>query len=857
MAKAFSTTTDDEFRHDAFISYSRKDQVFVAMLERTLRGYRPPAGLDAPQRRLNIFRDTEDFTGTEYTQSVSLHLKDSRKLVVVCSPDARRSEYVNDEIRIFVATHGAKDVIPLLVRGIPNNEAKSNDDPEMAFPAALVERLQIPLACDYRGFDLKAYKWASIKKYEQAWFQLLANIFDCSRDEIDQREQRRQRQQRVRWMSAAAIVGSLLLSAGGIALFQRQKAVTAQALADLERKTAESERFGAQSMQQADKDPNEALRLALAAVDHHETELSVSALRLALAKAPDLLVPIKMPGRRDGDNDIDPPKFSFSPDGRRLAIAEPLPRIVDASTGETAVELSEEMIDAADVRFSKNSAFLAVVDAKHATKVFDANSGKIVAKFPGELFWRTSPVGTEEAAVMRESSVEIGAFDSSGRWRALRDIVPKNYKNPSSDPADLSFSQIISPDGHKIASLQENDKGSILVVTDLETGQKHSRRLAGPTEIVFSPTGALLAAYSLGGVFVIETTSLKTLFEHNTEHENMLDDVTFSSDEQLIALNMRDQAVVVWSIARRAQVATFSSPERVFNTAFSPGGDFIGVHYGVTNHVELYPVDKNANESKGEISIEAVASLDPIWGGARAMQFTPDGRALVIAYESGVLASWDMGRWRAIHRLPIEFDPRYEAGKPLGLRDVKMTADAREIGVQDKQVWHGWSIDTGVRVPDSKSNLEPIDAMALLEHGDYALQEGENNNAIVFLLHRSTGMRQYPMSHSAPVSSMGFSANGNCVLTSSAFFAADVDSPPHANVARLWDTTTGALLQEWRFPSGNPAASLFSGNDRVVALSEGAAFVFETRLCADLDTLRRQALARTRATVDESSMRTN
>lgn len=57
----------DLYLHDAFISYSRKDKSFAVLLKRTLRRYTPPSGLPVPKRRLNIFRDEEDFTGTEYT----------------------------------------------------------------------------------------------------------------------------------------------------------------------------------------------------------------------------------------------------------------------------------------------------------------------------------------------------------------------------------------------------------------------------------------------------------------------------------------------------------------------------------------------------------------------------------------------------------------------------------------------------------------------------------------------------------------------------------------------------------------------------------------------------------------------
>ena len=109
----------DLYLHDAFISYSRKDKPFAVLLERTLRRYTPPSGLPVPKRRLNIFRDEEDFTGTEYYQAVGRHLQGSRKLVIICSPNARASSFVNDEIQRFTQVHSAEDLIPVSYRREP------------------------------------------------------------------------------------------------------------------------------------------------------------------------------------------------------------------------------------------------------------------------------------------------------------------------------------------------------------------------------------------------------------------------------------------------------------------------------------------------------------------------------------------------------------------------------------------------------------------------------------------------------------------------------------------------------------------------------------------------------------------
>jgi hypothetical protein len=76
---------------DAFISYSRVDRAFAEVLEHSLESFKPPSDLDVPQRSLKIFRDVSDLTGNEYFQSIDSQLRGSLKVIVVCSPAARRS----------------------------------------------------------------------------------------------------------------------------------------------------------------------------------------------------------------------------------------------------------------------------------------------------------------------------------------------------------------------------------------------------------------------------------------------------------------------------------------------------------------------------------------------------------------------------------------------------------------------------------------------------------------------------------------------------------------------------------------------------------------------------------------------
>ena len=110
----------DPYFHDAFISYAHEDKPFAVLLERTLRRYTPSRGLPVPKRRLNIFRDETDLVGSEVLSAIAPHLEGSRKLIVICSPKARASKFVNEEIKHFTQVHSAKrDLISVIIAGVP------------------------------------------------------------------------------------------------------------------------------------------------------------------------------------------------------------------------------------------------------------------------------------------------------------------------------------------------------------------------------------------------------------------------------------------------------------------------------------------------------------------------------------------------------------------------------------------------------------------------------------------------------------------------------------------------------------------------------------------------------------------
>lgn len=142
-----ATLKHDEF--DIFLSYSRKDEKLAEALYRSLSRYRLPVAT-APRRRLRVFRDVHDLFGTALSDALRRRLDRSARVVVLCSPAARASRYVEAEIQHYSETRGPERIIPVLAAGVPNTDGVEE---ERAFPEALLGVLSDPLAADFRGFD--------------------------------------------------------------------------------------------------------------------------------------------------------------------------------------------------------------------------------------------------------------------------------------------------------------------------------------------------------------------------------------------------------------------------------------------------------------------------------------------------------------------------------------------------------------------------------------------------------------------------------------------------------------------------------------------------------------------------------
>ncbi len=223
----------DGFR--AFISYSHDDQHEVSRIHKALETYRVPARLvgtttrkgEVPPRLTPIFRDRDDLPASgNLSESVRDALSRSQTLIVLCSPSAARSRWVEAEIRAFRELNPDGDVLAAIVAGEPGAEAGGHAANLECFPPALrggEDGAPEPVAADFR---------AAGDGRRMALLKLVAGLLDLRLDQLIQRDLQR-RQRRVTVITGGLI--ALTLTMATLTLF----AVSARS--EAERRKAEAE----------------------------------------------------------------------------------------------------------------------------------------------------------------------------------------------------------------------------------------------------------------------------------------------------------------------------------------------------------------------------------------------------------------------------------------------------------------------------------------------------------------------------------------------------------------------------------------------------------------------------------------
>ena len=188
---------EKEYTYSAFISYSHEDEKIAKSLWKKLERYRLPAVLqkqyEGVPEKIHVFLDQGDIVpGDTVENALSRELADSKKLIVICSPNSAKSPYVELEVKNFLLLgHSFNDIIPYIIEGEIERESLNN--------------CYVPSLFGDSGKDtingvsvLRDGKW-------KAFVGVLANLLDVKFDEIYKREKVRKNRIAAVW----SVIGTL------------------------------------------------------------------------------------------------------------------------------------------------------------------------------------------------------------------------------------------------------------------------------------------------------------------------------------------------------------------------------------------------------------------------------------------------------------------------------------------------------------------------------------------------------------------------------------------------------------------------------------------------------------------------
>jgi tetratricopeptide (TPR) repeat protein len=278
---------DAAFKYFAFISYSHQDNrerrvadppeapnrmpwgnwVHNALetyrVPRPFPGQRNKRGEPIPARLVPCFRDEAELPTEARLQTVIEEaLRQSRFLIVICSPRSARSVYVNAEVAFFKKLGRGDRILPLIVAGEPNAASavqKYGFTPEdECFCPALKHPLRAdgtldesadeePICADARWGEARrelAFGEQRLARatLETALLKLIAGLLGIGFDDLVQRERQRQVRARRQRTALIAAVMTIILAFALVALWQRNAALSARNEESRQRQLAQQAR---------------------------------------------------------------------------------------------------------------------------------------------------------------------------------------------------------------------------------------------------------------------------------------------------------------------------------------------------------------------------------------------------------------------------------------------------------------------------------------------------------------------------------------------------------------------------------------------------------------------------------------
>ena len=421
------------YGHDAFISYSRVDAAAAAHLKHAMERFATPW---YRARGARVFLDTASLAGgPSLRTAVEAALQDSAAFVLLASTASRSSDWVRVEVDWWLAHRGVDDLLVAVLDSPAPGPAA--DPPASVWAGAVPPEWRSAFPDEPLWIDLRWLAQADKvdpddPRLVDAAAQVLASVRHQPKDQLVGAHLSRRRQLR---RVVTAVIGALVLllalalTAAGLAVDQRNTAIT-------ERYAATSRQLVAQSRSIEDERPSLARQLLLQAYRLAATEEAVG----AVIASPRLSHEVRVAGQA--------PTVTVNPVQPLTAVvAEGRLTLYATDSGRRLTALATGVPEEAPAAFSAAGDALAAVTAPGRVTLYDVSNTAAV-RTTGRL---RIPRRAERIAYAPTGRMLVVASPSALSFHDLTDPGSPVRLATVANPADDAGALVLLEDGTLLA----------------------------------------------------------------------------------------------------------------------------------------------------------------------------------------------------------------------------------------------------------------------------------------------------------------------------------------------------------------------------------------------------------------------
>ena len=801
----------DNKEYFAFISYQRKDEEWAKWLAHELEHYRFPVTLngreDLPKELRPIFRDIDELSAGNLPRQIHHALENSKHLIVICSPNSAKSEWVNKEIEEFVSMGKTDKIFPFIIEG----KAFSEDDSEECFPPALKK---LPKEDERLGGNINEMG------RDAAVVKTVAGMLDLAFDTLWQRyerekaeEERKIKEQRNKLLR----VQSRFLSEKAITSVEEGDSYTGRLLAlaalpeDLNHPERPYVAEAEHALRYACHFNSTILQLENPIRDGIPLIINPDGDLLATWDADNNNGDIKIWSLKDGTlkniihvRGISIP-LAFSKDNKKLYLGRKN-QIIQLEIISRQILILIDEPDEVFLSLSKDLKKCISINQNKEFKIWDLESNCILSKFT----WDES-----NDVMLWKSDIPV-VFNQEGNLIA----------------ATLGYSTYVWDIEHK----------KMLFKLDNEYEDGFYPVLSA----AFSPNSSCIAIGDQAGNIKLWDISTGTLVNTLTGHQYYVTSVTFNSKGTKVISASRDSSIKIWNVESGNLEKTLSGHSYainhiVYNTVndciLSASKDKtiriwdIGHNEHDIHTIDNYKLDWAQDHSIcpsggyyiepycGVVLIKSISShleLDRLKGNGYKVQdaaYSPDGKNIATAVDDGFIRIWDTQSRKIIKE--FEF--------PSNVWKLEYNHKGNYLVANSENAIYILDLNTDSIIRKLEVHRNRINGMSF-SSDDNLLASCAENKIIIWDI--STGNKLTQMHDSGEVQNVKFSHDRKFLVSTSN--SGNIDVSLESKTVKVWDVDSGTLLEsinnEWRVwlsfltEDNKKITAIIYGHDKITAI---------------------------------------